>query len=76
MEITHVEVGPSVFQDELSGVRLVLTVIDVHLELISLENKEAAACNIRKVWNAVSVPNFAVLRKFEQTEGKPEHSLA
>lgn len=52
VEITHVEVGPSVLQDELSGVRLVLTVVDVHLELIRLGNNETAACNIRKVWNA------------------------
>lgn len=48
MEITHVKVGPSVLQDELSGVRLVLTVIDVHLEFISLGNKERAACNVKK----------------------------
>lgn len=72
VEITHVKVGPSVFQDELSGIRLVLTVVDVHLELVSLGNKETAACNLRKVWNAVSIPNFAILRKFEHTEGKPD----
>lgn len=33
---TYIKVGSSVFQDELSGVRLVFTVVYIHLELISL----------------------------------------
>lgn len=34
--VTHVEVTPSVLQYQLGGVRFVLTVIDVHLELVGL----------------------------------------
>lgn len=33
---TYVKVGSSMFQDQLSGVGFVLTIIDIHLELISL----------------------------------------
>lgn len=36
MLVTYIKVGSSMFQDELGGVRLVLTVVDIHLELISL----------------------------------------
>lgn len=34
--VTHIKVCSSVFEDELRGVGFVLTVTDVHLELISL----------------------------------------
>lgn len=36
---TYIKVGSSVLQDELSGVRLVLTVVHIHLELISLKRR-------------------------------------
>lgn len=42
VKITYVKVGSSVLQDELSGVGLVLTVIDIHLELVSLGIQETA----------------------------------
>lgn len=34
---THIKVVPSMLQDELSGVWFVLTVVHIHLELISLD---------------------------------------
>ena len=34
--LTYVKVRPGVLQDELGGVWLILTVVDVHLELIRL----------------------------------------
>ena len=34
--VTYIKVRSSMFQDELSGVGLVLTVVHIHLELISL----------------------------------------
>lgn len=37
---THVEEGACMLQDQLTGVRLVLAVIHVDVELISLEKKE------------------------------------
>lgn len=36
---TYIKVGSSMFQDELSRVRLVLTVVHIHLELISLNSR-------------------------------------
>lgn len=36
---THIKVVPSVFQDELGGVWFVLTVVDIHLELVSLKEE-------------------------------------
>ena len=36
---TYIKVGSSMFQDELSRVWLVLTVVHIHLELISLNSK-------------------------------------
>lgn len=41
---THVEEGACVLQDQLTGVRLVLAVIHVDVELISLEKKEEPSC--------------------------------
>ena len=36
---TYIKVGSSMFQDELSRVRLVLTVVHIHLELIGLSSR-------------------------------------
>lgn len=38
--VTNIKVVPGMLQDELSGVGFVLTVTHIHLELISLEEKE------------------------------------
>lgn len=38
--VTHIEVCSGMFEDELCGVGFVLTVTDVHLELISLRKKK------------------------------------
>lgn len=37
MDNTHVKVVPSMLQDELGGVWLVLTVVHIHLEFIRLD---------------------------------------
>lgn len=39
--VTYVKVLSSMFQDELGRVRLVLTIIDIHLELISLGTRKS-----------------------------------
>lgn len=47
--VTYIEVCSSMFEDELRGVGFVLTVTDVHLELVSLsvrKNKIKASVQI------------------------------
>lgn len=46
--VTHIEVRPGVFKDELRGVGFVLTVTDVHLKFISLSAKKQQQRNVFK----------------------------
>ena len=49
MMITHVEEGAGMFQYELTGVRFVLTVININVELISLENRRGGEIRFYRV---------------------------
>ena len=63
---THVEVGTGELKDELRGVRLVLTVVHVHLELIGLQHThngggqgETASCSVCRCLVAVNGPQHS-----------------
>lgn len=58
---THVEEGASVFQHQLAGVRFVLAVVHVDVELISLQEERRRQKREEEGVNMMIFMNFSLL---------------